>query len=115
VPLFGSVASLNTSTRAASPRARRSPNRGWNATATCAVSVWNRCSSGASVGVTETIRNTPLAPNRLRMASVAASGVGSTIARRTLRTSVLTEAPNSITWAIGKKTITASVRRSRRM
>jgi hypothetical protein len=113
--VFGSVASVMSSTRAAMPRPSRSANPGSKTTASCAAPRWNRLSRSAVRGKVATIWNASVAANRLRSASVAASGAASTTASRTRWTSVRMAKPKRMTCSAGRRVITASVRRSRRM
>ena len=85
LPVFGSVASVDDRAAApAVPRARRSAKPGSNTTASCAVPrLEQRLERRRRRGTTATIRKTPARAKRARSASVAESGAGSTIARRT--------------------------------
>ncbi len=88
LPVFGSVASAMICTRAGSPCPSRAANPGSNTIASCASPRWNNRSTSADLGTTATMRKTSVAPKRLRRASVAESGDGSTMASRTCSTSV---------------------------
>ena len=89
LPVFGSVASATISSCAGSPRASRSAKPGSkHDRALRRAALEQRLEHLDRAGTTAIGSNTPAAANRLRIASVTASGAGSTIASRTWSTSV---------------------------